>query len=57
MDSASLIRTGVIEAMALYAGQGVGMVRREESAAEILAELVESASAALARASGLATVG
>ncbi|WP_158851412.1 NAD(P)H-dependent flavin oxidoreductase [Saccharothrix deserti] len=32
--------TGAVEAMALYAGQGVGSVTRSESAAEIVADLV-----------------
>lgn len=41
--------TGDIEAMALYAGQGVGLVRREQPAAEIVAELCADAERALAR--------
>jgi hypothetical protein len=34
---------GRIEAMALYAGQSVGAVTRVQSAAEIIAELVDGA--------------
>ena len=33
--------TGDVEAMALYAGQAVGLVRKREAAAEILSELAE----------------
>ncbi len=39
--------TGKIEAMALYAGESVGAVRRVESAAEIMNELVEGLPSAL----------
>jgi NAD(P)H-dependent flavin oxidoreductase YrpB (nitropropane dioxygenase family) len=35
--------TGAIEAMALYAGQGVGAIRRIQPAEDIVAELVEGA--------------
>ena len=35
--------TGAIEAMALYAGQGVGAIRRIQPAEAIVAELVEGA--------------
>jgi nitronate monooxygenase len=38
--------TGHVEAMALYAGQGVGAVRRSQSAAEIVAELASGIRAA-----------
>jgi hypothetical protein len=33
--------------MALYAGQGVGLVRRRQPAAEIVREVAEAAAAAL----------
>ena len=39
--------TGDIEAMCLYAGQSVGLVHEVEPAAEIVAELVADAEAAL----------
>ena len=42
--------TGNVEAMALYAGESVGAVTRVQAAAEIIRELVEGATAALARA-------
>ena len=48
--------TGMIAAMACYAGQSVGDVRREQPAAEIIAELVEGAEILL-RQSGARTVG
>jgi NAD(P)H-dependent flavin oxidoreductase YrpB (nitropropane dioxygenase family) len=38
---------GAVEAMALYAGQGVGAVRRRQPAAEIVAELTADAAALL----------
>lgn len=40
--------TGDIEAMPLWAGQGVGLVRREQTAAEIVAEVVAEAEERLA---------
>ena len=40
---------GVVEARALYAGQSVGAVRSRQSAAEIVAELVEEAGQQLTR--------
>ncbi|MBM3139870.1 MAG: hypothetical protein FJZ92_06550 [Chloroflexi bacterium] len=40
--------TGAIEAMALYAGQGVGEVREVRPAAEIVATIVADAEARLA---------
>jgi nitronate monooxygenase len=43
--------TGHIEAMALYAGQSVGAVRRVDSAGEIVRELCDGAEALLARES------
>ena len=43
---------GRIEEMALYAGQGVGLVGEPLPAAQIVAELVREAEAALARAAG-----
>jgi NAD(P)H-dependent flavin oxidoreductase YrpB (nitropropane dioxygenase family) len=43
--------TGAIEAMALYAGEGVGSVVRVEPAAEIVRDLVEGAARLLGRAS------
>lgn len=39
--------TGDVEAMSLWAGQGVGLVRREQPAAEIVRELVAEAEAVL----------
>jgi NAD(P)H-dependent flavin oxidoreductase YrpB (nitropropane dioxygenase family) len=39
--------TGEIEAMALYAGEGVGAVRRRQPAAEILKEIAEEAESLL----------
>jgi NAD(P)H-dependent flavin oxidoreductase YrpB (nitropropane dioxygenase family) len=42
--------TGTIGAMALYAGQSVGSVRRVQPAAEIVRELMQQAEALLARA-------
>jgi NAD(P)H-dependent flavin oxidoreductase YrpB (nitropropane dioxygenase family) len=39
--------TGAVEAMALYAGEGVGAVTRREPAAAIVRELVEGAEALL----------
>jgi nitronate monooxygenase len=39
--------TGEIEAMSLWAGQGVGLVRRAQPAAEIVRELVDEAEAVL----------
>ncbi len=39
--------TGDIEAAPLWAGQGVGLVKREQSAAEIVAELVDEARSAM----------
>ena len=41
--------TGAVEARALYAGQSVGAVRARQPAAEIVAELIKEAEAALAR--------
>jgi NAD(P)H-dependent flavin oxidoreductase YrpB (nitropropane dioxygenase family) len=41
---------GDIDALALYAGQGVGLVRRTQSAAEIVKEIVEGAHQAIERA-------
>jgi nitronate monooxygenase len=38
-DNPPLDATGRVDAMALYAGQGVGAVRRREPAAAIVAEL------------------
>jgi NAD(P)H-dependent flavin oxidoreductase YrpB (nitropropane dioxygenase family) len=50
--SAHAGRTGDIEGMPLWAGQGVGLVRRSEPAAAIVHRLVAEATAALSR-SGL----
>lgn len=41
--------TGHIDAMALYAGQGVGLVTKVEAAADIVRELVDGAAALLGR--------
>jgi NAD(P)H-dependent flavin oxidoreductase YrpB (nitropropane dioxygenase family) len=41
--------SGAVEAMALYAGQGVGAVRARQPAAEIVRELVEGAEQLLRR--------
>ena len=41
--------TGALEQMALYAGQGVGLVRDVVPAAERLARMVQEAEACLAR--------
>jgi hypothetical protein len=38
-DNPAVDATGHIEAMALYAGQGVGSVKRSEPAAAIIADL------------------
>ena len=43
--------TGDVTAMALYAGQGVGLIRQPQPAADIVAALVTEARAALASAS------
>ena len=40
---------GLVAAMALYAGEGVGAVQRVQPAAEIMAELVGEAETLLAR--------
>lgn len=47
--SPGLHTTGKVEAMAHYAGQSVGQVRRRAPAAEIVHELAEGAQALLAR--------
>jgi NAD(P)H-dependent flavin oxidoreductase YrpB (nitropropane dioxygenase family) len=39
----SVETTGDIESMALYAGQGVGLIREIKPAAEVVRELVEGA--------------
>ena len=44
---------GDVEAMPLWAGQGVGLVRRRQSAPEIVAEIVAEAEAVIA---GLARI-
>jgi len=44
---------GDIEAMALWAGQGVGLVRRRQPAAEIVAEIVAEAEAVIKGLGGL----
>jgi NAD(P)H-dependent flavin oxidoreductase YrpB (nitropropane dioxygenase family) len=41
--------TGTVEAMALYAGQGVGLVNEVEGAASLVRELAEGAEALLRR--------
>ncbi len=41
--------TGNIEALSMWAGQGVGLVRRSQPAAEIVAEIVREAEAILGR--------
>ncbi len=46
--------TGDIEAMPLWAGQGVGLVRREQPAAEIVRDLVAEARGVMARNGSLA---
>ena len=51
-DSPLRITTGDLEAMALYAGQGVGSVHAVVPAAQRMAEIVEGAHAALDRLSG-----
>jgi NAD(P)H-dependent flavin oxidoreductase YrpB (nitropropane dioxygenase family) len=48
-DWPSATYTGAAEARALYAGQSVGAVRSRQSAAEIVAELVDEAELLLAR--------
>lgn len=45
--------TGNVEAMALYAGQSVGLVSRIQSAAEIVSEMAEGAADALTQATNL----
>lgn len=45
---------GDIESLPLWAGQGVGLVRREQGAAEIIEEMVEQARHAMARGAELA---
>jgi nitronate monooxygenase len=45
-DNPPVDATGHVEAMALYAGQGVGAVRRRQPAAEIVAELAAGVPAA-----------
>jgi NAD(P)H-dependent flavin oxidoreductase YrpB (nitropropane dioxygenase family) len=45
---------GDIESFSLWAGQGVGLVTREQSAAEIVAELVADARAVLLAGAELA---
>lgn len=47
--------TGEVDAMALYAGQAVGAVRRVQPAAEIVQELTEGAERLLTQAVGLVT--
>lgn len=49
MSSPTADMTGEVEDMALYAGQSVGLVRTNASAADILTELVEQAEKALAQ--------
>ncbi len=49
MTSPSADRTGDVEAMALYAGQSVGLVRDARPAGAVVAALVEEAEAALQR--------
>ena len=46
--------TGEIEAMSLWAGQGVGLVRRAQPAAEIVAEIVAEARAVMAAGAAIA---
>ena len=48
--------TGDILAMSLWAGQGVGLVRRTQPAAEIVAEIVAEARAVMAAAGRLAAI-
>ena len=48
--------TGDILAMSLWAGQGVGLVRRTQPAAEIVAEIVAEARAVMAAGGRLATL-
>ncbi len=43
---------GDIEAAALWAGQGVGLVTKEQTSAEIIAEMMAQAKAALSRSRG-----
>jgi NAD(P)H-dependent flavin oxidoreductase YrpB (nitropropane dioxygenase family) len=50
MTSPSAGTTGAVEAMALYAGQSVELVRDSKPASEIMATLVQEAEAALQRA-------
>jgi nitronate monooxygenase len=38
---------GDIEATSLWAGQGVGLVSREQSAAEVVSEIIEEAHVAI----------
>jgi NAD(P)H-dependent flavin oxidoreductase YrpB (nitropropane dioxygenase family) len=45
--------TGRVEEMALYAGQGVGLVSRIQPAAEIVSEIAEGAAQVLSGAAGL----
>jgi NAD(P)H-dependent flavin oxidoreductase YrpB (nitropropane dioxygenase family) len=47
--------SGDIDALSLWAGQGVGQVRRAQPAAEIVREIVADAEAAIARLAGLVT--
>ena len=41
--------TGDVASMCLYAGQGVGLVRKEQPAADIIEEMVTEARAILSR--------
>ena len=43
---------GDVEAMSLWAGQGVGLVRRTQPAGEIVREIADEARAVLARLGG-----
>jgi NAD(P)H-dependent flavin oxidoreductase YrpB (nitropropane dioxygenase family) len=45
--------TGEVEAMALYAGQSVGLVTRIQPASEIVRELAEEAERVLRQLAGL----
>ena len=47
-DAPTTLATGAIEAMALYAGQGVGLVNRVQPAGDIVREVVAGAEAVIA---------
>jgi NAD(P)H-dependent flavin oxidoreductase YrpB (nitropropane dioxygenase family) len=52
-DSPKIGMTGRLEEMALYAGQGVGLVSRIQPASEIVSQMAEEAAQALSQGGGL----